>query len=176
MFADYEESFGLFSESFTALEQAFVTVQKNELPVLIRIYISRIYKYKGLTNTRQAYQKALEILDNDVLVPIGMEFAVVEKRIGEIDRSRNIYRFLAQFTEPNIDEFLLWKVWEEFEIEFGNEDTYKELIRMRKFTQQKFNNLPPSLKRVQQKIELEAKTNVAPITNMEVEAEEGEDD
>ena len=54
-----------------------------------------------------------------------------------------------------VDEFGMWHSWENFEIEFGNEDTYKELIRIRKFTQQKFDILPPSLKRVQQKMEME---------------------
>jgi pre-mRNA-splicing factor SYF1 len=59
---------------------------------------------------------------------------MIEKKLGEIDRSRGILIFLSQFCDPNKHENTenFWNIWEEFEISHGNEDTYKEMLRTKK--------------------------------------------
>ena len=173
MWSEFEEKNGLFSDMFKVLEKAESVIPKKDLPFLMRVYVSKVYKFSGITQTREIYQRALEVLEGEALVPVGIEFANVEKRVGEIDRARGVFRYLGQFSEPNVDEFGLWKSWEAFEIEFGNEDTYKELIRLRKFTQQKFDILPPSMRRVQQKIKLEEQRGEK--EGDEVSAQEGDE-
>jgi len=73
-------------------------------------------------------------LEADQILDIGLKFAVIERKLGEIDRSRAVIIYLSQFCDPtkheNIESF--WKIWEEFEINHGNEDTYKEMLRTKR--------------------------------------------
>lgn len=76
----------------------------------------------------------MEVLESDQILDIGLKFAAIERKLGEIERSRAIMVYLSQFCDPtkpdNIENF--WKVWEEFEINHGNEDTYKEMLRTKR--------------------------------------------
>ena len=67
-------------------------------------------------------------MEADQILDIGITFASIEKKLGEIERSRAIYIYLSQFSDPNNKENIenFWKVWEEFELSHGNEDTYKD--------------------------------------------------
>lgn len=63
-----------------------------------------------------------------------MKFAAIERKLGEIDRSRAILVHLSQFCDPSNLQFndTFWKVWDEFELYHGNEDTYKEMLRTKR--------------------------------------------
>jgi len=76
----------------------------------------------------------LEILEAEQILEIGLTFASIEKKLGEIERSRAIYIYLSQFSDPNNKENIenFWKVWEEFELTHGNEDTYKDMLRTKR--------------------------------------------
>ncbi len=65
---------------------------------------------------------------------IGLKFASIEKKLGEIERSRAIYVYISQFCDPNNKEFveIFWNTWEEFELLHGNEDTYKDMLRTKR--------------------------------------------
>jgi len=44
----------------------------------------------------------------------------------------------AQYCDPRIDhEF--WKLWHDFEVQHGNEDTFREMLRIKRSVQQQFN-------------------------------------
>jgi pre-mRNA-splicing factor SYF1 len=74
------------------------------------------------------------VIEADQILDIGLKFAMIEKKLGEIDRSRGIFIFLSQFCDPNRQENIenFWNIWEEFEVSNGNEDTYKEMLRTKK--------------------------------------------
>jgi pre-mRNA-splicing factor SYF1 len=62
----------------------------------------------------------------------------VEKRLGEIDRARAIYGHASQFCDPRTSpEF--WTKWEQFEVQHGNEDTFKEMLRIKRSVQAQYN-------------------------------------
>ena len=58
-------------------------------------------------------------------------YAKLETLLGEIDRSRAVYIHGAQFADPRIDNSY-WDTWSEFETEYGNEVTYKEMLRVKR--------------------------------------------
>lgn len=72
---------------------------------------------------------------------IGLKFAAIERKLGEIDRSRGILLHLSQFCDPskqeNLDNF--WKIWEEFELYHGNEDTFKEMLRTKRSVSSRYS-------------------------------------
>jgi pre-mRNA-splicing factor SYF1 len=76
-------------------------------------------------------QQAIEsgLPDKDVLT-MCMKFAELERSLGEIDRSRAIYVHASNYADPNNSDF--WKKWNDFEIQHGNEDTFREMLRIKR--------------------------------------------
>lgn len=58
--------------------------------------------------------------------------------VGEIDRARAIYAHCSQICDPRVtNEF--WQIWKEFEIRHGNEDTMREMLRIKRSVQAMYN-------------------------------------
>jgi len=62
----------------------------------------------------------------------------MERKLGEIDRARSIYTHAAQFCDPRA-ESSFWQVWLEFEKGHGNEDTFREMLRIKRSIQAQYN-------------------------------------
>ena len=43
---------------------------------------------------------------------LGIRFAKVERKLGEIDRARAIYANLSQYCNPENKDDKFWKIWE----------------------------------------------------------------
>merc|ERR550525_1720048 len=57
--------------------------------------------------------------------------------LGEVDRARAIYVHASQFCDPRKeDEF--WKTWRGFEVQHGNEDTFRDMLRIKRSVQAMF--------------------------------------
>jgi len=66
-----------------------------------------------------------------------LRYADVERQLGEVDRARTIYTYASQFCEPRTDGDF-WKIWHEFEVRHGNEETFKDMLRIRRTVQGQF--------------------------------------
>jgi pre-mRNA-splicing factor SYF1 len=62
----------------------------------------------------------------------------LERKLGEIDRARAIYAHASQFCDPRVNQ-KFWSEWNNFEIETGSEDTFREMLRIRRSVQAQFN-------------------------------------
>ena len=62
----------------------------------------------------------------------------MERKLGEIDRARAIYAHASQFCDPRIHQNF-WAEWNNFEIETGSEDTFREMLRIKRSVQAQFN-------------------------------------
>merc|ERR550514_1028667 len=63
--------------------------------------------------------------------------------LGEVDRARGIYLHCSQFSDPRVAKDF-WEVWRSFEVQHGNEDTFREMLRVKRsveaqYTQPHFN-------------------------------------
>jgi pre-mRNA-splicing factor SYF1 len=67
-----------------------------------------------------------------------LRFAALERKMGEIDRARAIYAHASQFCDPRVDPNF-WTEWNSFEIETGSEDTFREMLRIKRSVQAQFN-------------------------------------
>jgi pre-mRNA-splicing factor SYF1 len=67
-----------------------------------------------------------------------LRFAALERKLGEIDRARAIYAHASQFCDPRVNA-KFWSEWSDFEIATGSEDTYREMLRIRRSVQAQFN-------------------------------------
>jgi len=105
------------------------SVEMKQKPQAFNLYIAKVTKYLGVTRTRPIYKKAIETLKAYDFLKFGIRFANLEKKLGEIDRARQLFGYISQAADPNLDEYSFWNQYEEFEIECGNEDTFKEMMR-----------------------------------------------
>ena len=102
------------------------------------IYIAKVAENFGLPATRPVYEKALEVLPDRQTAKMCMRFAQLERKLGEIDRARAIYAHASQFCDPRtMPDF--WQEWYNFEIETGSEDTFREMLRIKRSVQAQFN-------------------------------------
>ena len=53
-------------------------------------------------------------------------------------RARAIYTHCSQFCDPRSDN-AFWELWKSFEIRHGNEDTFREMLRIRWSVEQQYN-------------------------------------
>lgn len=105
---------------------------------MFTIYIAKASANFGLPATRPIYEKAIEVLPDKQTAQMSMRFAQLERKLGEIDRARAIYAHASQFCDPRINpEF--WKEWYNFEIDTGSEDTFREMLRIKRSVQAQFN-------------------------------------
>jgi pre-mRNA-splicing factor SYF1 len=105
---------------------------------LFTIYIAKAAANYGLTATRVIYERALEILPDKQTAEMCLRFASMERKLGEIDRARAIYAHASQFCDPRVTQNF-WSEWNTFEIETGSEDTFREMLRIKRSVQAQFN-------------------------------------
>ena len=67
-----------------------------------------------------------------------MKYAELETKLGEIDRARGIFSHGSQMSDPRTSKSY-WKAWQEFEVRHGNEDTFREMLRIKGSVQAQYN-------------------------------------
>jgi pre-mRNA-splicing factor SYF1 len=128
LYAKIEEDYGLAKNAMRIYDRALSIVPPETLNDIFVVYIAKATSFFGLAATREIYQKALEILPDIHAKQMAVKFSQLEIKLGEVDRARAIYAYASQFCNPNADEDY-WQVWHTFEVKYGNEDTYREMLR-----------------------------------------------
>ncbi|ESW20228.1 hypothetical protein PHAVU_006G191100 [Phaseolus vulgaris] len=143
-YAKLEEDYGLAGEAMKVYDQATEAVPDNEKLSMYEIYISRAAEIFGVPETRRIYEKAINIYENAIksdisnkdllnkdIKTLSLKYAELEKSLGEIYRARELYGFASKYADPRSDpEF--WNKWHEFEVQHGNEDTFREMLRIKR--------------------------------------------
>lgn len=105
---------------------------------MFNIYIKKAAEIYGLPRTRQIYEKAIECLPEERSREMCTRFSEMETKLGEIDRARAIYAHCSQMCDPRITADF-WQTWKDFEIRHGNEDTMREMLRIKRSVQATYN-------------------------------------
>lgn len=105
---------------------------------MFEFYITKSASNFGLTSTRPIYERAIAALPDQEAKEMCLKFADMERRLGEIDRARAIYGHASQFCDPRTNAGF-WQKWEAFEVQHGNEDTFKEMLRIKRSVQAQYN-------------------------------------
>jgi pre-mRNA-splicing factor SYF1 len=105
---------------------------------MFTIYIAKATANYGLPATRPIYERAIEVLPDRQTAEMCLRFASLERKLGEIDRARAIYAHASQFCDPRVNP-KFWAEWHSFEIETGSEDTFREMLRIKRSVQAQFN-------------------------------------
>lgn len=138
MYGNLEEERGLARHAMRIYERATRAVGDEDRADMFNFYITKSASNFGLPSTRPIYEKAISTLPDAEVRDMCLKFADMEKRLGEIDRARAIYGHASQFCDPRTNpEF--WSKWESFEVQHGNEDTFKEMLRIKRSVQAQYN-------------------------------------
>ncbi|KAL9104135.1 MAG: hypothetical protein Q9163_000882 [Psora crenata] len=138
MYGDLEEDRGLARHAMRIYERATRAVSDEDRFEMFNFYITKSASNFGLTSTRPIYQRAIEVLPDREATDMCLKFAEMERRLGEIDRARVIYGHASQFCDPRTTP-TFWQKWESFEVQHGNEDTFKEMLRVKRSVQAQYN-------------------------------------
>lgn len=138
LYAKLEEEFGLARHAMAVYERATRAVLPAEQRDMFNIYIKRAAELYGVTHTRPIYEKAIEVLGDEQAREMCLRFADMECKLGEVDRARAIYTYCSQICDPRITANF-WQTWKDFEIRHGNEDTIREMLRIKRSVQATYN-------------------------------------
>lgn len=138
MYGNLEEERGLARHAMRIYERATRAVADEDRADMFNFYITKSASNFGLPSTRQIYERAIAALPDIEAKDMCLKFADMEKRLGEIDRARAIYGHASQFCDPRTNPDF-WTKWEQFEVQHGNEDTFKEMLRIKRSVQAQYN-------------------------------------
>ncbi|KZF23278.1 TPR-like protein [Xylona heveae TC161] len=138
MYGSLEEERGLARHAMRIYERATRAVSDEDRFEMFNFYITKSASNFGLTSTRPIYERAIAALPDKEARDMCLKFADMERRLGEIDRARAIYGHASQFCDPRVSPGF-WSKWEAFEVQHGNEDTFKEMLRIKRSVQAQYN-------------------------------------
>jgi pre-mRNA-splicing factor SYF1 len=128
-YAKAEEEYGMARHAMLVYDRATRMVTDASRLDMYRLYIKKVEQYYGVTRTRVIYERAISELRDDMSRTICLEFAEMETKLGEVDRARAIYQHGSQTADPRRDP-QYWVKWREFEEAHGNEDTFRDMLRI----------------------------------------------
>jgi pre-mRNA-splicing factor SYF1 len=142
MYGNLEEERGLARHAMRIYERATRAVSDEDRFEMFEFYITKSASNFGLTSTRPIYERAIAALPDQEAKEMCLKFADMERRLGEIDRARAIYGHASQFCDPRTNAGF-WQKWEAFEVQHGNEDTFKEMLRIKRSVQAQYKYVNP---------------------------------
>jgi pre-mRNA-splicing factor SYF1 len=146
-YATYEEEFGLARNAMNIYETAVKNVKKSDRLQLYELYITKALEFFGIAKVREIYESAIEsteypLSDEDTLTLV-LQYSNLERKLGEVDRARAILVHGSSIANP-AKHASFWKAWNSFEVRHGNEETFREMLRIKRsvaasFSDQHFN-------------------------------------
>merc|ERR1719426_532210 len=141
LYAQLEENHGLARRALDIYNRACKACPEENRFDMYNIYIAKTAEFFGLTRTREIYTEAINGgMGEDRMKDMCLLFARKEKILGEIDRARAIYTHASQFCNP-AKEKDFWEDWKRFEVQHGNEDTFREMLRVKRSVEAQYSQV-----------------------------------
>lgn len=131
---------GLNEESITKTEKDTIIKDKFDMYLFL---ISKISTLNDNNELRKAYESILkdDQLSFRNLVYLSMDFIDFESNLKEYNRVRSLFKFLCRLSNPESESIEpVWKKWESFELKFGNESTFKDMLRFKRTVSAEYEN------------------------------------
>ena len=139
-YGKFEEEYGLTKRALGIYERMCIVVPAQEKFCSYQLYIAKTIKYLGVTATRPIYEKAISALEDDAAAQMCCDFANMEASMQEIDRARTAFTYGAQLADPRRKPEY-WGEWHGFEVSHGNEETFREMLRVKRGVQAAFSTV-----------------------------------
>jgi pre-mRNA-splicing factor SYF1 len=133
----FEEEHGLTKRALNVYKLMCQKVPTEDKYTAYQLFIAKTAKYLGQAATRDIYQNAIQELEDSAAAKLCLDFANMETSLQEIDRARAVLAYGAQMADPRRNE-AYWSAWNEFEIAHGNEETFREMLRIKRSVEASF--------------------------------------
>ena len=148
LYATFEEERGLWSNSLKILKNGIPRV--DEKLEFARYLFAKNRKFFGLAASRDSLQWAVEYfgeISRSDMIQVCVDFAEVEIQLGEPARARALFTHAAQVADPKKEEnSRFWSEWQAFEVKNGNEESFKDMRRIKRAIEVKFSGVVPGAK------------------------------
>ncbi|KAI9500863.1 hypothetical protein BX070DRAFT_228983 [Coemansia spiralis] len=136
-YGELEEASGQPRRALKIYERATHGVSRGDRLEMFRYFAAKTAKLLGAVHTRAIYERGIEELADPL--ELVMEYAQVERQLGEIDRARALYGYASQMADPRVKP-AMWAAWHEFEVQHGNEETFREMLRVKRSVQTRYSS------------------------------------
>ncbi|AQZ16721.1 SYF1 (YDR416W) [Zygosaccharomyces parabailii] len=128
LYSDFEEKNGLVKRSVDILLRG---CRGCKILALWTLCISKARDLLGGEAARPYYEECLKNVPNSQVTPFVLQFVESEAQMGELERAREILKYGAQL-QPPVNNRVLWEFWEEFELQNGDKESYKSMLKLRR--------------------------------------------
>lgn len=138
MYFQMEERYSLGRHALAVLARAVDAVRREDCVELYRLYVVKTAALYGVSQTRPIYERALqELADVRAVAEFATRFAQMELRLGESDRARAVFAQTCHVVDTRGGGMLarFWRAWEDFEADVGNEDSMRDMMRLKRRVQ-----------------------------------------
>ena len=140
MNGEFEEAYSLAKRALSVYQAMCRKLTKSEKLVAYRLFIAKTTMYLGAVATRDIFHEAIDVLKDQEAAQICLDFARMETSLQETERARAIFTYGAQMADPRrLPEY--WKGWNDFEIANGNEETFREMLRVKRSVEAIFSTI-----------------------------------
>jgi pre-mRNA-splicing factor SYF1 len=136
----FEEEHGLAKRALGVYRDMCKKVPPEDKYTAYQLFITKTIKFLGQTATRDIYQAAIQDLSDEPAAHLCLDFAKMETSMQEISRARAVLTYGAQMADPRRNEEY-WRQWNEFEIANGNEETFREMLRIKRSVEASFSTV-----------------------------------
>ena len=170
-YATLEERFGLGKRAMDVYERATTHLPADQRLEVYDAYVAKAMEFFGVDKVRAVFTRAAddETLPRDAAKMLTTRFAEFERKLGELDRARALYAHASQFANPLVDVDF-WSTWHEFEVRHGNEDTFREMLRVKRAVAASFSDVHFNTTEVAPKTEANATTDAPTVADGPVDA------
>jgi len=136
----FEEEHGLSKRALGVYRDMCKRVPAEDKYTAYQLFITKTIKFLGQTATRDIYQAAIQDLPDEPAAQLCLDFARMETSLQEISRARAVLTYGAQMADPRRNEEY-WREWNQFEIANGNEETFREMLRIKRSVEASFSTV-----------------------------------
>lgn len=138
LFSKFEQDNGSISKAMKILKDAISNVVLADQVEIFETLIQLTIDHFGLTSSRDVFQQAISAFAPNQAIHFVLKFAEVETQLREYERVRSLLKYgaLLQSVPKNAK---LWEFWNDFEVEYGNKETYKEMLKFKRQANDKFH-------------------------------------
>lgn len=153
LYSDFEEQCGFSNRCVEILlEGCRKTENLEDRVTLWQICLLKVKELLGNLESRRFYEECIQSLPNSKVIKFAIEFADTEATLGEIERAREIMKYAAQLLPPG-KNVLLWESWDEFEVRYGDRESYKDMLKLKRRLEKEM--------RIETEIESQIEGNIA---------------
>ncbi|KAK6200955.1 Pre-mRNA-splicing factor SYF1 [Scheffersomyces amazonensis] len=107
---------------------------------LYSLLLDRVEEFQDEIELRKTYEMAIQDVELALpnLLVLTNKFIDYETSTHQYDRVRSLFKYIIKLTKNSADS--LWIQWEQFEVKYGNEPTFKEMLRFKRVTKQEFQD------------------------------------